>query len=75
MWADLSGSPITESAKVTERFRRPNYGNLKIEITVNDPKAYTEPWTVKLKQVIALDTELLEFVCVDEDKNLSMANS
>jgi hypothetical protein len=70
-WADVSGSPITESAKVTERFRRPNYGNLEIEITVNDLKAYTAPWTVKLNQVIALNTELLEFICVDDEKNRS----
>jgi hypothetical protein len=68
-WADLSGSPLTESAMVTERFRRTNYGNLEIEITVNDPKAYTVPWTVKLNQVIHLDTELLEFICVDNDKD------
>jgi hypothetical protein len=71
LWADLSGSPITQSAKVTERLRRPNFGNLEIEITVDDPKAYTTPWTVKVKQVILLDTELLEFICVDDQKNRS----
>ena len=70
-WADLSGNPITESAKVTERFRRKNYGNLEIEITIEDLKAYTAPWTVKLNQHIALDSELLEFICVDNEKPLS----
>jgi hypothetical protein len=70
-WADSGGSPLTSSAKVTERFRRPNYGNLEIEITVDDPKAYTAPWTVKVKQIIQVDSELLEFICVDNEKNRS----
>jgi len=56
---------------VTERFRRPNYGNLEIEITVDDPKAYTAPWTIKLNQHIALDTDLLEYSCIENEKDLS----
>jgi hypothetical protein len=66
-WLDVRGSPLTEAAKVTERFRRPNYGNLEIEITVDDPKAYTKPWTVKVSQRIIPDTELIEFICEDRD--------
>ena len=66
-WLDVRGSPLTEAAKVTERFRRPNYGNLEIEITVDDPKAYTKPWTVKVSQRIMPDTELIEFICEDRD--------
>ena len=69
-WADSAGTPITEAAKVTERFRRPNYGNLEIEVTVDDPKAYTAPWTVDLRQHIKLDTELLEYVCLENQKDL-----
>ena len=69
-WADVAGNPITESAKVTERFRRPNYGSLEIEFTVDDPKAYTAPWTVKLQQHIKLDTDLLEYVCLENQKDL-----
>jgi len=42
-WLDGRGSPLTEAGKVTERFRRPNFGNLEIEVTINDPKAYTRP--------------------------------
>jgi len=59
VWLDINGNPLTEAAKVTERFRRVNYGNLEIDVTVDDPKAYTRPWTVKLKQRILLDTELI----------------
>ena len=66
-WLDVRGSPLTDAAKVTERFRRPNYGNLEMEITVDDPKAYTKPWTVKLNQRIMLDTELIEFICEERD--------
>src|SRR5262245_1434434 len=42
-WLDAAGSPLTNSAKVTERFRRPDYGHLNIEITIDDPKGYTRP--------------------------------
>jgi hypothetical protein len=66
-WLDVRGSPMTDAAKVTERFRRPNYGNLEIAITVDDPKAYTKPWTVKVNQRIMPDTELIEFICEDRD--------
>jgi hypothetical protein len=66
LWLDVRGSPLTNAAKVTERFTRPNYGTLEIQITVDDPKAYTRPWTVKVTQRIA-ETELNEFICEDRD--------
>ena len=58
---------MTSAAKVTEKFRRVNYGNLEIEITVDDPKAYAKPWTVKVNQRIFPDAELIEFICEDRD--------
>jgi hypothetical protein len=67
IWLDVRGSPLTSAGKVTERFRRPNYGNLEIEITIDDPKAYTKPWTVRLNQRIYPDTELIEFICEERD--------
>jgi hypothetical protein len=69
-WLDAGRSPMTSAAKVTERFRRINYGNLEIEITVNDPKAYTRPWTVLAKQVAVLDTDLLDAICLENEKDL-----
>jgi hypothetical protein len=66
IWLDGVGNPISDSAKVTERFRRPNFGSLEIEVTVDDPKTYTAPWTVKLNQYIALNTDLLEYFCENE---------
>jgi hypothetical protein len=66
-WLDVRGSPLTTEAKITERFRRPNYGSLEIDITVDDPKAYTKPWTVRVNQRIMLNTELIEFICEERD--------
>jgi hypothetical protein len=67
IWLDINGSPLTSAGKTIERFRRLNYGTLEIEVTVDDPKAYTRPWTVKVTQRIAPDTELNEFICEERD--------
>lgn len=68
-WLDRAGSPLTEAAKITERFRRPNYGRLEIELTVDDPKAYVSPWTVTLAQTIVLNTEFLDYYCDENEKD------
>jgi hypothetical protein len=75
MWLDATGNPMTDAARITERFRRPNFGTLEIEITVDDPKAYTKPWKVKLTQSIKLDTDLLDFVCVENEKDVPHLSS
>ena len=67
IWLDVQGSPLSPEGKVTERFRRPNVGTLEIDITVDDPKAYTKPWTVRVNQRLLPDSELIEFVCEDRD--------
>jgi hypothetical protein len=69
-WLDVNGSPLTETAKMTERFRRVNVGTLEIDVTVDDPKAYTKPWTVTLTQQLMLDSELIEFVCAENEKSV-----
>jgi hypothetical protein len=71
-WLDVNGSPLTDAGKMTERFRRVNYGTLEIELTVDDPKAYTKPWTVKVTQRLMPDDELIEFVC--QENELSSAH-
>lgn len=68
-WLDVEGSPLTDRGKIIERFRRPDYGHLEIEVTIDDPKAYTRPWTVTVYQHVLLDTELIEFVCQENDKD------
>jgi hypothetical protein len=69
LWLDSDGNPLTNAAKVTENIRRPSYGSLEVEITVDDPKAYTAPWTVKLKQPLVLDSELLDYYCLENEKD------
>jgi hypothetical protein len=70
LWLDRNGSPLTDAAKITERFRRPTYGKLEIELTVDDPKAYTKPWTIKLNHFIKPDTELIDYMCRDNEKDI-----
>jgi hypothetical protein len=69
-WLDFGGHPHTEALRVTERFRRPDFGHMKIEITFEDRKAYTRPWTIALEATYAADTELLETVCNENEKSL-----
>src|SRR5499426_665107 len=67
-WIDWSGSVLTEAAKVREEIRRPDFGHLDIKVTVDDPKAYTKPWSVTLKQRIVVDTELIDEICLENEK-------
>jgi hypothetical protein len=72
-WLDHRGTPYTEAMKVTERFRRVNYGQLDIEFTVDDPKAYTKPFTVRVVQQIVPDgSELIEFICHENQMFLKL---
>ena len=70
LWLDVVGSPMTAAAKVRERIRRPDYGHLEIEVSVDDSKAYTRPWTVTLKQNIVVDTELVDEICLENEKSV-----
>jgi hypothetical protein len=68
-WLDVNGSPFTDQLKLTERFTRVNYGTLRIDITVDDPKAYTKPWTVRITQRLTPEDELIEFVCNENEQS------
>ena len=69
LWIDINGSMITSAAKVEERIRRLDYGHLDIGVTVDDPKAYTKPWTITLHQRLALNTELVDEICLESEKS------
>ena len=71
LWADFNGSPLTDVATLTERIRRPTFGRLEVELMVDDQKAYTRPWTIQLNQHIALDTDLLEYACLENEKDVA----
>jgi hypothetical protein len=67
VWLDVEGSPLTSSGKMTERWRRLKFGLMQIDITIEDPKAYTRPFTVRVNHQLMPDTELMEFVCQERD--------
>jgi hypothetical protein len=69
LWIDTGGSPMSDTAKMTERIRRPDYGTLEIELTIDDPKNYTKPFTVKLTDTLEIDTELIDEFCLENEKS------
>jgi hypothetical protein len=69
-WLDVFGSPLTFEGKLIERWRRPEFGRLEIDVTVDDPKAYTRPFTVRVGHQILLDEELIEFICNENEKSI-----
>jgi len=69
MWLDVNGTPLTDQATVVEKFRRPVFGNLEIDITITDPKAFTKPFTVRVNQRLMVDTDLIEFICNENEQS------
>ena len=59
----MAGNPLTDAGKIVERFRRPSYGRMEVDITIDDKKAYEGPFAVRWNQRLAADTNLIEFVC------------
>jgi hypothetical protein len=68
-WLDFAGHPHTESLRMTERYRRRDFGHMDLQVTLDDPKAYAKPWTVSAGGTLAADTELLEYVCNENEKD------
>jgi hypothetical protein len=69
-WLDYDGHPHTEALRLTERYRRRDFGHLDVEVTFDDPGAYARPWTVSVPMELFPDTELLEYVCRENEKSL-----
>jgi hypothetical protein len=65
-WLDVGGNPQTESLRLSERFRRPDFGHLQLEVTFEDPKTFTKPFTLRMVKTFVADTEILEDVCENE---------
>jgi hypothetical protein len=63
---DLAGHPHTEALRVTERLRRRDAGHLDVQVTFDDPKAYTRPWTLPMEFALVPDGDLIEYVCENE---------
>jgi hypothetical protein len=62
-WLDVNGAPYSDQARFTERFHRPMLGKLEIDVTLEDPKSYTRPFTVRINQRLLPDQEPIEFIC------------
>ena len=68
-WLDGQGHPHTEDLRVTERLRRPDFGHLEVVVRLEDPKAFTEPWTIPIKLELDADTEPMEYVCAENERD------
>ena len=70
MWLDQLGKPSTEALHVTTRLTRKDFGHLAIQATIDDPKAYSKPWTTAVVEAALVpDTELMEFICLENEKD------
>jgi hypothetical protein len=67
-WLEL-GYPHTESLRITERLHRGDFGHLTVDVVYNDPEAYDKPWTIKAAMQYTADSELLEYVCAENEKD------
>jgi hypothetical protein len=68
-WLDLSGHAHSEALRVTERYHRRDFGHLDIEITFDDPVMYTRPFSIKVTQLLQADTDILESICNENEKD------
>jgi hypothetical protein len=69
VWLDNSGHPAGENLRVTERFRRKDFGHMSVEVLIDDPKTYTKPWTVTLPLIFQPDMEIIEYMCTENEKD------
>jgi hypothetical protein len=69
VWLDQLGKPSTEALHVTTRFHRKDFGTMNIQITIDDSKAYSRPWTVSVPVTLLPATELMEFICLENEKD------
>jgi hypothetical protein len=67
-WLD-NAHPHTEAMHITERYRRPDFGHLELDVTLHDPTLYTTPWTATISAQLTADTELLEYVCNENTRS------
>jgi hypothetical protein len=68
-WLDAQGHPQSEAMQITERYHRRDFGHMDVETTFDDPKMYTRPFTIKVNQLLQPDTDVLEYVCAENEKD------
>jgi hypothetical protein len=68
-WLDAFGHPQSEALRIQERFRRRDFGHMEIQITIDDPKTYTKPFTIKVNQLLIPDSDILETFCTENERD------
>lgn len=68
-WLDSMGHPHSEAMRVVERYRRRDFGHMDVDITIDDPKMYTRPFTIKVTQQLQPDTDILEYFCAENERD------
>jgi len=68
-WLDYSGNPHTEALRIEESYRRVDHSHISLDLTYNDPGAYTKPWTLHTNLILAPGAELIEYVCAENEKD------
>jgi hypothetical protein len=73
-WLDAIGHPHSDALHMVERFRRRDFGHMDVEVTLDDPKMYTKPFTIKFSERLLPDNDLLEYVCEENEKDIQHLN-
>ena len=68
-WLDQAGHPSSDAMTITERFRRRDFGHMDMEMIIDDRKMYTRPWSITAEFILQADTELLEFICEENERD------
>ena len=69
-WFDMAGDFHSDALHVVERYRMTDPDTIQYEATIEDSKVFTKPWTIRLTQVLAIDTDLLDYICLENEKDL-----
>ena len=69
-WLDAVGHPHSEAMRLTERYHRRDFGHLDVELTIDDPKMYTKPFTIKVTHQLVADSDILEYFCLENEKDV-----
>jgi hypothetical protein len=70
-WLDARGHPHTEELHITERYRRRDVGHLDVQITIEDPKYYSKPFSFKVTHLLEVDSDIVEYFCSEAEKDLA----
>lgn len=70
-WLDVAGHPHSDALHIEERFHRRDFGHMDLQVTVDDPKMYTRPFSIKVTEILQADSDILENICLENEKDLA----